>query len=326
MAIDAKVSFADQLAQAIADRVTVEQMDVIRRAVMNVMDHFDMREIQEISPDEDDLLECYISAMRVECRSEKTIRRYEYLIRRLMEYVKVPTRRITVHHLRGYLARERERGIADSTLEGLRQVFSAYFNWLQREALIERNPATNLGSVKVAKREKPRYSEIEMERLNRACTNRRDQAILHFLASSGCRISEMCELNRNAVDLERLECIVHGKGNKERVVYLSEVAGMIIREYLESRTDDSEALFAGRGSERLQPGGVRFMLNELAKRAGVDHVHPHRFRRTLATELTRRGMPIQEVARILGHEKIDTTLKYLDMNNDGVKANYRRYA
>ena len=326
MAIDAKVSFADQLAQAIADRVTVEQMDVIRRAVMNVMDHFDMREIQEISPDEDDLLECYLSALRVECRSEMTIRRYEYLIRRLMEYVKVPTRRITVHHLRGYLSNERERGVADSTLESIRQVFSAYFNWLQREALIERNPTANLGSVKVAKKEKPRYSEIDMERLNRACTSKRDRAILHFLASSGCRISEMCELNRDAVDLERLECIVHGKGNKERVVYLSEVAGMVIREYLTSRTDGYEALFVGRLGERLQPGGVRSMLNNLGKAAGVEHVHPHRFRRTLATELSRRGMAIQEISRILGHEKIDTSLKYLDMNNDVVKANYRRYA
>ena len=262
----------------------------------------------------------------MECRSEKTIARYEYVIRRMMEFVTVPTRRITVHHLRNYLAHEKERGVADSTLEGTRQLFSAYFNWLQRESLIEKNPTANLGTVKVAKKEKLRYTEIEMEKLNQNCETIRDRAILHFLASTGCRISEMTELNRDDVDLEKLECVVHGKGNKERTVFLSEVAGMIIREYLDGRTDDSEALFAGRGSERLQPGGVRFMLNELAKRAGVEHVHPHKFRRTLATELTRRGMPIQEVAKILGHEKIDTTMRYLDMNNETVKANYRRYA
>ena len=320
------MSFLNQLEKELADRVTVEQMGGIRRAVMDVMDRFDMQEIRREDSGPDDLLECYLGALSVQCRSEKTIARYKYELERMMQGVGVPTRQITVYHLRGYLAHERERGIADSTLEGLRQVFSAYFNWLQREALIERNPATNLGSVKVAKKEKPRYSEIDMERLNRACENKRDLAILHFLASSGCRISEMCELNRDAVDLERLECIVHGKGNKERVVYLSEVAGMAIREYLASRTDGYEALFVGRLGERLQPGGVRFMLNSLGKAAGVEHVHPHRFRRTLATELSRRGMAIQEISRILGHEKIDTSLKYLDMNNDVVKANYRRYA
>ena len=326
MAADAKMSFLNQLEKELADRVTVEQMGGIRRAVMDVMDRFDMQEIRREDSGPDDLLECYLGALSVQCRSEKTIARYKYELERMMQGVGVPTRQITVYHLRGYLAHERERGIADSTLEGLRQVFSAYFNWLQREALIERNPATNLGSVKVAKKEKPRYSEIDMERLNRACENKRDLAILHFLASSGCRISEMCELNRDAVDLERLECIVHGKGNKERVVYLSEVAGMAIREYLASRTDGYEALFVGRLGERLQPGVVRFMLNSLGKAAGVEHVHPHRFRRTLATELSRRGMAIQEISRILGHEKIDTSLKYLDMNNDVVKANYRRYA
>ena len=326
MAIDAKISFCEQVAAALADRVTAEQLDAIRRAVMNVTDRFEMREIQEGGAETDDLLDCYLSAMRVECRSEKTVARYEYVIRRMMDVVAVPTRRITVHHLRGYLAREKERGVADSTLEGTRQVFSAYFNWLQREALIERNPTANLGTVKVAKKVKPRYTEIEMEKLNRNCATVRDRAILHFLASTGCRISEMCGLDRDAVDLEKLECVVHGKGNKERTVYLSAVAGMVIREYLGSRADDNPALFTGQRNERLLPGGVRCMLNVLAERAGVEHVHPHKFRRTLATELTRRGMPIQEVASVLGHEKIDTTMRYLDMDHEGVKANYRRYA
>lgn len=326
MAIDAKVDFLRQTEQALADKVTVSDMAQIMNVISDVLQGYDMRSIEVWEDRNDDLLSCYLAAMRVECRSEKTIARYEYVIRRMMEFVTVPTRRITVHHLRNYLAHEKERGVADSTLEGTRQIFSAYFNWLQRESLIEKNPTANLGTVKVAKKEKLRYTEIEMEKLNQNCETIRDRAILHFLASTGCRISEMTELNRDDVDLEKLECVVHGKGNKERTVFLSEVAGMIIREYLDGRKDDSEALFIGRIGERLQPGGVRFMLNELAKRAGVEHVHPHKFRRTLATELTRRGMPIQEVAKILGHEKIDTTMRYLDMNNETVKANYRRYA
>lgn len=326
MAIDAKVDFIRQAEQALADRVTVSDMTAIMSVINDLLQGYDMRCVEVWEDRKDDLLNCYLDAMRVECRSEKTIARYEYVIRRMMEFVTVPTRRITVHHLRGYLSHEKERGVADSTLEGTRQIFSAYFNWLQRESLIEKNPTANLGTVKVAKKEKLRYTEIEMEKLNQSCECIRDRAILHFLASTGCRISEMTELNRDNVNLEKLECVVHGKGNKERTVFLSEVAGMIIRQYLDTRKDDHEALFIGRIGERLQPGGVRFMLNELAKRAGVEHVHPHKFRRTLATELTRRGMPIQEVAKILGHEKIDTTMRYLDMNNETVKANYRRYA
>lgn len=326
MAIDAKVSFMSQLTRAMSDTLTVDQVDRLNAVAMDLMEHFDMVEARPLDDSTDDLLDCFIAAMHVENRSAKTIARYKYVIGRLMDYVKVPTRRISIYHLRNYIASEKARGVADSTLEGYRQIYSAYFNWLQRECLIDRNPTANLGTIKVAKREKKRYTEIEIEKLNQACQTVRDRAILNFLASTGCRISEVTGLNRDSVDLERLECTVHGKGNKERTVYLSEVAGMLLKQYLSERKDECEALFSGKHGERLQPGGVRIMLNVLAKRAGVDHVHPHKFRRTLATELTRHGMPIQEVARILGHDKIDTTMKYLAMNKEDIKADYRRYA
>lgn len=326
MAIDAKVSFIGMMEKELAGVLTVEQMETLRKTTVSLLDQFEMSEIRPEDLQDDDLLDCYLSAMKVQCRSPKTIARYEYVIRRMMESVKVPTRRISVYHLRNYLAGEKERGVNDSTLEGTRQVFSAYFNWLQRESLIERNPTANLGAIKCAKKEKKRYSEIEIMKLIDSCAGVRDRAIIHFLSSTGCRISEMTQLNRDDLDLEKLECVVHGKGNKERTVFMSEVAGEMIRAYLMTRKDTEPALFIGIRNERLQPNGVRMMLNTLAGKAGVEHVHPHKFRRTLATELTRRGMPIQEVARILGHEKIDTTMRYIAMNKDQVKADYRRYA
>lgn len=326
MAIDAKVSFMDQMEKELASFVTVEQMEGIRRSVVELLDKFAMTELREQDLEDDDLLECYLDAMKVQNRSPQTIRRYEYIIRNVMKAVRVPTRRINVYHLRNYLSREKGRGIADSTLEGTRQVISAYFNWLQREALIEKNPVANLGAIKCEKKKKKRYSEIELAKLHISCESARDRAIIEFLSSTGCRVSEMTGLNREDVDLERLECIVHGKGNKERTVFMSDVAGAAIREYLQGRKDECEALFAGRGGKRLQPGGVRFMLKKLAKEAGVEHVHPHKFRRTRATELTRRGMPIQVVAKILGHEKIDTTMKYLDIDNEQMRSDYRRFA
>lgn len=325
MAIDAKISFMRQLSAGMGDVLTVEQMGKLNTCAMELLDHFDMTELKMQDAGDDDLLNCYLQALKVEGRSEKTIIRYEYIIKRMMDWVKVPTRRITVHHLRNYIAAEQDRGIKDSTLQGTRQVFTAYFNWLQREALIEKNPTANLGSIKVAKRDKKCYTEAELARLNMACENKRDMAILHFLSSTGCRISEMTGLNREDVDLKSLECVVHGKGNKDRVVFLSEVAGMMIKEYLEERKDKDPALFIGRKHERLAPDGVRCMLKALAKRAKVEHVHPHKFRRTRATELARRGMGIHEIARILGHERIDTTNLYLVMNKEEIKAEYRRY-
>ena len=247
----------------------------------------------------------------------------------MVEFTGVQTRQVTVYHLREYLAKEKNRGICDTTLENERQIFCGYFNWLQRESLINRNPTANLGAIKCAKKKKLAYSETDLDKLHQvACHETRDRAIISFLESTGCRISEALELNRDDVDLERQKCIVHGKGNKERTVYLNDVTTMVLKQYLEERKDQNEALFVSlRGDhERLQPGGVRIMLKRIGKKAGVENVHPHRFRRTLATNISRHGMPIQEVATILGHEKLDTTMKYVSLNDNDVHSDFRRFA
>ena len=233
---------------------------------------------------------------------------------------------ITIHHIRKYLEKGKKRGLKDSTLDAKRQVLNAYFGWLWREGLIERNPMTNMGTIKIPKREKKIYTEAELEMLIRGCKTIRDQAIIHFLSSTGCRISEMTQLNRNDVDLFKLECTVRGKGDKERTVFLSAVAGLVLGEYLRSRKDEEEALFIGMRKERLEPCGIRWMLKELSKRTGVEHVHPHKFRRTRATNLCRHGMPIQTVAKVLGHEKIDTTMRYVIVEKEDMKNDLRRYA
>ena len=323
--IDAKISFVEQLKDQLKDQLTMEQISRMMSAAYRILDRFEMSEIPDEETETDDMLNSYVSALKVECRSQKTIDRYVYIIGKLMDFAKVPTRRVSVHHLRNFLTQEKERGICENTLEGYREIFSAYFNWLQRESLIDKNPCVNLGVIKVPKKEKKTYTDAELERLNWFCGNIRNRAILHFLRSTGCRISEVTELNRDAVNLEALECVVHGKGNKERTVYLDEVAGMLLQQYLNERKDDVPALFVNRLGDRLKPGGVRMMLNDLAEKAQVEHVHPHKFRRTLATDLTRHGMPIQEVAKILGHEKLDTTMKYVVLNKDDIKASYRRF-
>lgn len=326
MAIEAKAVLLNALSARLSSILTAENRDRVLENVAELLDGFDVEARSSEQAQKDDLLDAYISALRVEGKSPKTVERYRYIITRMLTSVNATVRGVNVYHLRRYLADEKARGISDRTLEGDRQVFSAFFNWLQREGLIQPNPTANLGAIKYAKKIKTTYSAVDMERMKLACKTKRDKAIICFLAATGCRITEMTELNRSDVDLNNLECTVFGKGSKERTVYLDAVAGMVLREYLDERKDAYPALFIGKGTDRITPGGVRFMMTNLQKDSTVAHVHPHKFRTTRATDLIRHGMPIQEVAAILGHEKLDTTMAYVALDKTDIKNSYRKYA
>lgn len=326
MAIEAKVALLNNIERQLASVLTVTDMATVMNTIASAMDNFHVEQSSYDVRKEDDFLSAYMSALSVEGRSALTIERYRYVISRMMQSTKVPTRDITVYHLRKYIADEKARGISDRTLEGYRQTFSTYFGWLQRERLIEINPCANLGAIKYQKKQKDIYSDVDLERMKFGCKTLRDRAIICFLQATGCRISEMVSLNREDVDLRNLECTVLGKGNKERVVFLDQVAAVTLQNYLDTRTDDFPALFVGKGSDRLKPNGIRKMLAELGATAHVTHVHPHKFRRTTATNLIRHGMPIQEVAAILGHDKLDTTMQYVVLDKSDIKYSYRKHA
>ena len=329
MAIDAKQHFLRQIENRSADKMTAADMEKMMSIISDVLEGYRMEVIstEEWDLNNDDMISAFIDSMSVQGRSPKTIERYSFMISRFMKFAKAPARAITVYHIRNWLADQKKKGLQESTMEGNRAVLSSFFSWLHREGLIEKNPMVNVGVIKVPKKQKTTYSDIDIAKLDQCCQTLRDRAILHFLRATGCRISEMTGLERDMVDLKALECVVHGKGNKDRTVYLDPVAGMILGEYLQTRRDDHPALFIDKyRNERLQPGGVRTMLKKMGVEAGVDHVHPHKFRRTLATDLTRHGMPIQEVASILGHEKLDTTMQYVVMDHETVKASYRKFA
>ena len=327
MAIDAKCSFLSQVENKCAEKLTAADMARLMGIISEVLDDYDMRECRRWETDQaDDLLDAFVSSMQVQGRSELTIERYKYVIGKFMKFCKTPTRAVNVYHIRNWIASEKERGIQDSTLEGNRQVLSSFFGWLHRESLIEKDPTANVGVIKVPKKQLKIYSDIDIERLNQCCNTLRDRAILHFLSATGCRISEMTGLDRDMVDVDQMECLVHGKGNKERTVFFDGVTAMLLNEYLHARKDKDPALFVNRYGQRIEPGGVRSMLKALGEKAGVEHVHPHRFRRTRATMLTRHGMKIEMVADILGHERLDTTMKYVVLNKEDIKNNYRRFA
>lgn len=326
MSLEAKVSFVKELEHLLSSSVTATDMSVVLSSVSDVLQRYDLTLSAEVGEYNTDLFDAWLNALAVQNRSEKTIERYKYIVNRMLTEVNVPIRNVTVYHLRSWIAKEKSRGIADSTLEGQRQIFSSFFGWLWREGLIESNPVFNLGAIKVAKKVREAYKPVDIEKLKATCASKRNLAIIMLLLSTGCRISEIVGLNRDDLNFANNEVIVLGKGNKERTVFFDDVTSMHIRKYLESRKDDSLPLFIGKRGERLQPGGVRVMLKTLAKQAGVENVHPHKFRRTFATMLIAHGMPIQEVASILGHEKLDTTMKYIALDKTAVKNSYKRYA
>lgn len=325
MSIADKQMLINSITSILSDKVTAAQLDCIMGSITETLSCYSLERVttQTVCTD---MLDAFLSAKRVEGRSEKTIERYRYCIGCLLRYTSAPIQAINVYHIRAFFANEKSRGIQDSTLEGFRSVYSSFFGWLHTEGLIQTNPCSNVSPIKCEKKIRKPFTDIDLEKLKEYCGSDRNRAMLFFLLSTGCRISEMCGLNRDDINLITMECIVHGKGNKQRTVFLSEVAAMMVTRYLESRKDDLQALFVGKGSERMTPGGVRFMLRKVAKLAGVDNCHPHRFRRTLATNLIDRGMSIQEVAYILGHEKLDTTMKYVYVAKDNVKNAYKKYA
>lgn len=326
MSFEAKTVFINRLKSRLADILTGAQEDQVLSVLSECLSNFDVEQLAEESSGSDDLLQTYLSTLEIQGRSEKTIARYGYLIQRMLDVVKIATSDITVFHLRSYLSKEKGRGVSSETLEGIRQVFSAYFNWLHREGLIKQNPTANLGPIKRQKKVKTIYTDIDIEKLKQHCSNLRDKAIVCFLYSTGCRISELTQLNIDDVDMLHLEAKVLGKGNKERTVYLDAVSAMILEQYLRKRDDDEDALFVSllKPHKRIQPGGIRNMLIELGKKADVEHVHPHKFRRTRATKLVKHGMPIQEVAAVLGHEKLDTTMKYVVMDKSDIKLAFQK--
>ena len=327
MSVEDKQMLMHDFERKLGNILTMNQAESVMELLSEQLSNYELeRNMSEESDIEGkELLEAYMSAKRIEGRSENTLARYKYIIERVMESIDVPIRKISVFHIRRYLSGEKDRGISDRTLEGTREVLSAYFGWLHKEGLISANPIVNLGAIKYQKVNRLPYSSVDIEKLKEHCDCIRDKAIICFLLSTGCRISEACALNKDDIDFEKRECTVLGKGNKERSVFLDDVSAMMLKRYFNERTDDNEALFIGKRGNRFTPGGVRYMLHRIADKAEVENVHPHKFRRTLVTNLIDHGMPIQEVAFLAGHDKVDTTMTYTYTDKQNVKNSFKKY-
>ena len=326
MSMAANKLFLDSLRTGLSDLMTAAALETAMDRAARILTEYDIERTVIDDPGKDYMLDAYLDAMKVEGKSVLTLKRYSYELHRMLKAMGVSSCNVSAYHVRKYLADEKARGICDNSIRSIYQVLNSYFGWLHRDGLIRIDPMVNISTPKVPKKVMEVYSELDLEKLKEGCTNIRDKAIVLFLKSSGCRISEITNLNRDDIDFQRGEFIVLGKGNKQRTCYMDMITASVLKEYLNSRTDAEPCLFLGCRNERRMPDGIRYMLRNLGAQCGVAHVHPHKFRRTEATALSRRGMPIEQVQRFLGHEKIDTTMKYVNIDNADVKNNYRRYA
>ena len=274
------------------------------------------------------LIDAFVAAKRIEGCSEKTLKYYRITIETMVASIDKGIRHIQTEDLRSYLTDYQSKNQSSRvTIDNIRRILSSFFSWLEDEDYILKSPVRRIHKVKTATNIKETYTDEDLEKMRDNCTELRDLAMIDMLASTGMRVGEMVLLNRNDIEFNERECIVFGKGSKERVVYFDGRTKIHLQNYLMSRTDDNPALFVSLKSpyERLKIGRRDVRLREFGKQLGLQRVYPHKFRRTLATTAIDKGMPIEQLQQLLGHRKIDTTLQYAMVKQSNVKIAHRKY-
>lgn len=274
------------------------------------------------------LLNSFISAKKIEGCSDKTLTYYRNTIERLLVTLPLAICHITTTDIRTYLSDyQEEHQSSKVTIDNMRRIFSSFFAWLEDEDYIAKSPVRRIHKVKTDSLVKEVLSDEQLEQLRDSCTTKRDLAIIDFLSSTGIRVGELVKLNREDIDFHERQCVVFGKGNKERIVYFNARTKLHLQQYLNGRTDDNPALFVSLLSPhtRLTISGVEIRIRKLGQSLSMPKVHPHKFRRTLATMAIDKGMPIEQVQRLLGHVRIDTTLHYAIVNQNNVKLAHKKY-
>ena len=277
---------------------------------------------------EQDYLSLFLQAKRVEGCSEKSLKYYEKTIQKMLNGVGKTVKEIVTEDIRAYLTGyQKQRQTSKVTVDNVRRILSSFFSWLEDEDFIVKSPVRRIHKVKTAKVVKDTYTDEALELMRDNCTTTRDLAMIDLLASSGMRVGELVTLNREDINFNERECVVLGKGNKERLVYFDARTKIHLQNYFDARTDDNPALFVTlkQPFERLKIGGVETRLREMGRRLKIPKVHPHKFRRTLATTAIDKGMPIEQVQQLLGHQKIDTTMHYAMVKQQNVKLAHRKY-
>ena len=321
-----------EIQTSMASMLTMAQLEELQRVLTYSLHNVDITERrnpeQENNSENGRVLEVFIAAKRIEGCSEKSLKYYDATISNMLGSVKKAIREIGTDNLRGYLADyQKKRGSSKVTIDNMRRIFSSFFGWLEDEDYILKSPVRRIHKIKTEKTIKDTFSDEGLERLRDATEEIRDLAMIDMLVSTGMRVGELVKLNREDINFHERECVVFGKGSSERAVYFDARTKIHLLNYIGSRNDSNPALFVSltQPHERLLIGGVETRLREIGKRAEIQKVHPHKFRRTLATRAIDKGMPIEQVQRLLGHVKIDTTMHYAMVNQANVKNSHRKF-
>ena len=308
-----------------ADYLSVSQMKKLQEVLLKnlVTEPVERKEISNT-----EYLKLFLDAKRIEGCSERTLQYYRVTAEHMLKKLSTPIRKMTTDEIRAYLVEyQQEGGCSKVTVDNIRRNISSFFSWLEEEDYILKSPMRRIHKIKTKTVVKDVISDENMEKMRDACQEIRDLAIIDLLYSTGIRVGELVRLNIADVNLEQRECVVFGKGDKERRVYFDAKAKIHLMEYLARRKDDNPALFVSLDAPytRLQISGVEIRIRELGRKLSLNRIHPHKFRRTMATRAIDKGMPIEQVQKILGHSQIDTTMQYAIVNQNNVKSSHQKY-
>lgn len=314
--------------------LTPYQLKKLKTTLQNELDNVEINLIldkEKINADRSsnaNLLKMFISAKDVEGCSSKTLKYYREILERFINDIEKPIKEITTDEIRHYLTNYKEqRGCSLTSIDNIRRVFSSFFKWLEDEDYIVKSPIRRIHKIKTLKQVKEPFTDEEIEKMREACKNIRDLAIIEILYSTGIRVGELINLNIKDMNFAERSCIVLGKGNKQREVYFDVKTKMHIQEYLKTRDDDNPALFVSKNKphQRLTSATIEFFIRELGRSLNIEKAHPHKLRRSFATLAIDKGMPIEEVQKLLGHIKIETTMQYVLVKQSNVKFSHRKY-
>ena len=308
-----------------AEYLSVAQMKKLQEVLLN---HLSEKAPQRENIGNSEYLKLFLDAKRIEGCSDRTLQYYRVTVEHMLSKITTPIRKMTTDEIRTYLVEyQQSGGCSKVTVDNIRRNISSFFSWLEEEDYILKSPMKRIHKIKTKTVVKEVITDESIEKMRDGCEELRDLAIIDLLYSTGIRVGELVRLNINDVNMEQRECVVFGKGDKERRVYFDAKAKIHLKEYLASRTDSNPALFVSLNGEhnRLQISGVEIRLRQLGRKLSLDRIHPHKFRRTMATRAIDKGMPIEQVQKILGHSQIDTTMQYAIVNQSNVKSSHQKF-
>lgn len=307
-----------------------KQIDKLKIVLQEVLINYEVKHKKNDNgiSDNGNLIQSFLSAKRLEGCSEKSLTYYQNTIELTLNSIDKNIKYITTNEIRQYLTDyQQKKNSSKVTIDNIRRILSSFFAWLEDEDYIIKSPVRRIHKVKSPTTIKETYSDESLELMRDNCETIRDLALIDILASTGMRVGELVLLNRDDINFHEKECVVFGKGDKERIVYFDARTKIHLSKYLDSRSDNNKALFVTLRApyNRISIGGIETRVRELGKKLGLGKVHPHKFRRTLATKAIDKGMPIEQLQKLLGHQKIDTTLQYAMVKQSNVKNAHRKY-